>query len=157
MDTNNPHVIVNEKICILYGFPCEMDFSHHESTRVDSETSGEKSISHGKPYKMHFIAYFALQGTLIMLNALRKVEYLITNLSLIIISDIQPKKLSGFDIIKKKLSGFHMKKKKYLTPNKIQSPPPPGYQMGRPLLVIMFREHTPTMAFICTCRVRNAC
>ena len=38
-------------ICILYGFPCEMDFSHHESpnpTRVakrrgwDSETSGEK-------------------------------------------------------------------------------------------------------------------
>ena len=40
-----------EKICILYGFPCEMDFSHHESpnsTRVakrrgwDSETSGEK-------------------------------------------------------------------------------------------------------------------
>ena len=52
-------------ICILYGFPCEMDFSHHESpnpARVawDSETSGEKSISHGKPYKMHFLAYFTL-------------------------------------------------------------------------------------------------
>ena len=28
-------------ICILYGFPCEMDFSHHESpnpARFDSET-----------------------------------------------------------------------------------------------------------------------
>ena len=28
-------------ICILYGFPCEMDFSHHESP--NSKTSGEKS------------------------------------------------------------------------------------------------------------------
>ena len=44
------------KICILYGFPLEMHFSHHES----GETSGEKSISHGKPYKMHFLAYFTL-------------------------------------------------------------------------------------------------
>ena len=26
-----------------------------------------------------------------------------------------------------------MNTQKYLTPNKIQSPPPPGYQMGRPL------------------------
>ena len=26
----------------------------------DSETSGEKSISRGKPYKMHFLAYFTL-------------------------------------------------------------------------------------------------
>ena len=25
-----------------------------------SETSGEKSISHGRPYKMHFLAYFTL-------------------------------------------------------------------------------------------------
>ena len=40
----------------------------------DSETSGEKSISHGKPYKMHFLEYFTLQGMLIMLNTLRKVE-----------------------------------------------------------------------------------
>ena len=50
-------------------------------------------------------------------------------------SDIQPKKISGFNIIKNKLSGFHVNTKKYLTPNKIQSPPPPGYQMGRPLIV----------------------
>ena len=44
-------------------FPCEMDFSHHTTSLPippeslatrDSETSGEKSISHGKPYKMHF-------------------------------------------------------------------------------------------------------
>ena len=33
-------------------------FSHHESP--DSETSGEKPISHGKPYKMHFLACFTL-------------------------------------------------------------------------------------------------
>ena len=63
------------RICILHGFPCEMDFSH---LRIplwwDSETCGEKSISHGKPYKMHFLAYFTLQGALIMLNTLRKVE-----------------------------------------------------------------------------------
>ena len=71
------------KICILYDFPCEMDFSHHESPNFhqsrlrrgwDSGTSGEKSISHGKPYTMHFLAYFTLQGTLVMLNTLRKVE-----------------------------------------------------------------------------------
>ena len=52
-------------------FPREMDFSHHKSpnpTRVawrqewDSETSGQKTISHGKPYKMHFLAYFKLWG-----------------------------------------------------------------------------------------------
>ena len=69
-------------ICILYGFPCEMDFSHHESPNPtsrlrrgwESETSGEKSISHGKPYKMHFLAYFTLQGTLIILNTLCKFE-----------------------------------------------------------------------------------
>ena len=35
-----------KKICILYGVPCEMDFLHNE---WDSETSGEISISHGKP------------------------------------------------------------------------------------------------------------
>ena len=58
-------------------------FSNHESlnpTRVakrrgwDSETSCEKSISHGKPYKMHFLAYFTLQGMIVMLNTLRKIE-----------------------------------------------------------------------------------
>ena len=37
------------------------------------ETSGEKSISLGKPYKMHFLTYFTLQGTLIKLNILCKV------------------------------------------------------------------------------------
>ena len=62
-----------EIICILYGFSFEMDFSPRVS-EWDSETSGEKSISHGKPYKMHFLAYFTLQGTLVMLNTLRKVE-----------------------------------------------------------------------------------
>ena len=40
----------------------------------DSETNGEKSISYGKPYKMHFLKYFTVQGTLIMLNTLHKVE-----------------------------------------------------------------------------------
>ena len=35
---------------------------------------GEKSISYGKPYKMHFLAYFALQGMLVELNTLQKVE-----------------------------------------------------------------------------------
>ena len=40
----------------------------------NSETSGEKSISLGKPYKMHFLAYFTVQGTLVMINTLRKVE-----------------------------------------------------------------------------------
>ena len=29
----------------------------------DSEKSGEKSISHVKPYKVHFLGYFTLQGT----------------------------------------------------------------------------------------------
>ena len=33
-----------------------------------------KSISHGKPCKMHFLAYFTLQSTLVMLHMLRKVE-----------------------------------------------------------------------------------
>ena len=41
-----------------------------------SGTSGEKSISHGNPYKMKFfLAYFTLQGMLIMLNIMHsKVE-----------------------------------------------------------------------------------
>ena len=34
----------------------------------------EKFISHKKPYKMHFLAYLTLQGMLIMLNTLCKVE-----------------------------------------------------------------------------------
>ena len=42
--------------------------------RWDSETSGEKCISHGKPYKMHFLSYVTLQGTLVMLNTLHKVK-----------------------------------------------------------------------------------
>ena len=48
------------QICILYGFPYEMDFSprvsksHLRTRGWDSETSGEKSISRGKPCKMHF-------------------------------------------------------------------------------------------------------
>ena len=38
----------------------------------DSETSGEKSVSHGKSYKMHFLlAYFTRQGTLVMLKIFR--------------------------------------------------------------------------------------
>ena len=41
-------------IYILYGFPCEMDFSHHESLNPARVACDE--------------------GTLIMLNALRKVE-----------------------------------------------------------------------------------
>ena len=69
--------------CILYGFPCEMDFSHHKSpnpteslaTRVGfGDPSGEISISHGKPYKMHFLVYFTRQDTLVMQNTLCKVE-----------------------------------------------------------------------------------
>ena len=62
-------------ICILYGFPCKMDFSHHGSRRGwDSEKSGEKSVSHGKPYKMHFLAYFARQSMVIMLNTMCKLK-----------------------------------------------------------------------------------
>ena len=72
------------RICILYGFPCEMDFvrilseSHPSHLRRgwDSEMSGEKSISHGKPYKMHFLAYFTLQDMLIRLNIRRKLKIL---------------------------------------------------------------------------------
>ena len=50
-----------------FGFPCNMDFLTTSRLRRgwDSETSGEKSMSHGKPYKMHFLAYFTLQCTLI--------------------------------------------------------------------------------------------
>ena len=62
------------KICILYGFPCEMDLSHYKflnTTWVAYDEGGEKYISHGILYKMHFLVYFTLQG---MLNTLRKVE-----------------------------------------------------------------------------------
>ena len=61
----------------VVGWVCEM--YHHESpnpTRVggwDSETSGEKSISHGKPYRMHFLSYITHQDMLVMLNTLHKV------------------------------------------------------------------------------------
>ena len=41
----------------------------------DSETSVEKSISYGKPCKMHFLAYFTFQVMLIMfITTLHKVE-----------------------------------------------------------------------------------
>ena len=43
------------------------------------------------------------------------------------------KKLSGFNIIPKKISGFHMNtQKNYLTPNKIQSPPPLDIKWAAP-------------------------
>ena len=73
-----------EDMHFVWFYPCEMDFSHHESQNFirvakqwgwDSETSGEISISRGKLYKMHFLAYFTLQSTVIMLNTLHKVEY----------------------------------------------------------------------------------
>ena len=60
-------------------FPCKMDFSHHESpnpARVDCDEGGiEKSISHGKPYKINFLAYFyiLMHFILIKLNTLCKV------------------------------------------------------------------------------------
>ena len=42
-----------------------MDVSDHKSQK----TSGEKSISYGKPYKtIHFLAYFTLQGTLFIVQ-----------------------------------------------------------------------------------------
>ena len=50
--------------CILYGFPCKMDFSHPSSpnpTRVASDLRliwWEKSISHGKPYQRHIVWLF---------------------------------------------------------------------------------------------------
>ena len=37
----------------------------------DSETRGEKSISHEKPYKKYILAYFTLQGALIIVQNLR--------------------------------------------------------------------------------------
>ena len=45
----------------------------HLQQEWNSETSGEKSISHGKTHKTN-LAYFTLQGTSIMLNIQRKVE-----------------------------------------------------------------------------------
>ena len=43
-------------------------------TKINVKMGTNKSISHGKLYKMHFPTYFTLQGTLIKLNTLRKVE-----------------------------------------------------------------------------------
>ena len=43
----SPHIYhAIEMICIWYGFPCEMDFSHpcRMRRRWDSETSGENTI-----------------------------------------------------------------------------------------------------------------
>ena len=81
MEQNFPvakfHCPRNILICILYGFPCEMVFSPRVSNITrgwDSETSAEKTISHGKPYKIHFLVNFTLQGTLVMLNTLLKVK-----------------------------------------------------------------------------------
>ena len=56
------------------GFFSPQVYESHPSRLGDSETSGEKLFSHGKPYKMHFVAYFTLQDTLIMLPISRKVE-----------------------------------------------------------------------------------
>ena len=36
--------------------------------------SGEKSVSRGRTYIMHFVTYFIVHGTSIKLNTLRKVE-----------------------------------------------------------------------------------
>ena len=55
-------VVYCEVNCKNVGFPCEMDFFHHKSpnpTRVASDEGGirrrvlRKSISHGKPHKIH--------------------------------------------------------------------------------------------------------
>ena len=59
---------------VRWVFSPQISESHPSRLPWDSETSGEKSISHGKPYKLHFIAYLTLQGTLIKLNTRRKVE-----------------------------------------------------------------------------------
>ena len=50
--------------------------SHPSRLRLgwDSKTSGEKFISHGKPYNMHCLAYFTLLDTLVILNTLHNVE-----------------------------------------------------------------------------------
>ena len=70
-------------ICILYGFPCEIDFSHHKSQNPIQVACDEgvilrqvvrNLIYYGKLYKMHFLAYFALQDTLVKLITLRRVE-----------------------------------------------------------------------------------
>ena len=72
----------------LYRFPCQKDFSHHKFV-WDSETSVEKSISQpNKPYKTHFLAYFTLQVTLIMLNTLRRVEDHETHVRLIYLTTV---------------------------------------------------------------------
>ena len=71
-------------ICILYGFPCEMDFSHHESPNPTGVACNEGQIlrlvvrnpSRMKIHKKCIFSHtFTLQGTLVMLNTLRKVEY----------------------------------------------------------------------------------
>ena len=51
-----------------------MEFSHHLQREWNSEKSGEKSILYGKPYKIHFLAYFTLQDALIMINIFCKDE-----------------------------------------------------------------------------------
>ena len=84
------------KMCILYGFPCEMDFSplvskSHSSSLwwgCDSEMSGEKSISYGKPYKKHFLAYFTLHGALITVKSWRSFYKLIWSVLIASVFDI---------------------------------------------------------------------
>ena len=72
-------------MCILYGFPCEIEFSYHESpynpTRVACDECGEiphmsvvRNPSHGKSCKMHFLTYFTLPSMLVMLKILCKVK-----------------------------------------------------------------------------------
>ena len=65
-------------ICILYGFPCEMDFSHHKSlaTRVGYRDEWWEIHRTWKTIqKKYFIVYFTFQGDLIMPNTLRIIEY----------------------------------------------------------------------------------
>ena len=75
-----------DMICSLYGFPCEMEFSHYESPNpirvaCDDEEGGIRRQVVINPYhmgshtKMHFLAYFTLQDTLIMINTLVVVVY----------------------------------------------------------------------------------
>ena len=58
----------------IFSYYESLNFIEWLATRVGFVANGEKSISHGKPCNMNFLAYFALQRTIVMLNTLRKVE-----------------------------------------------------------------------------------
>ena len=64
---------VGEMICILYGFPCEMEFSHHESlnpARVACDECGilRQVVRNPSHMENRIIYSFTLQGTLVVLN-----------------------------------------------------------------------------------------